>query len=266
MRRIAPICLLALAAACGSSETPQPATPDVQTRDVTYEQNGTTLKGLLAWDANQAGPRPGVLVVHEWWGHDEHARNQARKLAEAGYVGLALDMYGNGKTAAHPEQAQAFMEEALKTPAVLAARFNAARDFLAQDSHVDPEQLAAIGFCFGGTVALNMARAGADLDAVATFHAALGTETPAQPNQLKAKILVLTGEADPMVPAEAVQAFREEMTAAGADFRIVSYPGAKHSFTNPSADSHGMEQLSYDPASAEASWKEMLSFFERVFG
>lgn len=263
MRRMALAVMTAAAVACGTSE---PAGRDIQTREVTYQQNGTSLTGFLAWDASEAAPRPGVLVIHEWWGHDEHARNQARKLAEAGYVGFALDMYGEGRTAAHPEEAQTFMEEALKDPAVLAARFEAARDFLMKDPNVDAEHIAAIGYCFGGAVALNMARAGADLDAVVTFHAALGTDTPAQAGQVKPRILVLTGEADPMVPTEAVEAFGAEMSAAGADVRIVSYPGAKHSFTNPNADSHGMEQLGYDAAAAEASWQEMLDFFAQVFG
>jgi len=223
---------------------------NIQSSEISYRAGGVEMKGYIAWDADRAGPRPGVLVVHEWWGVNDYARRRANMLAELGYTGMAVDMYGEGRTAAHPEEAQTFMEEALKDPAVLAARFEAARDFLMKDANVDAEHVAAIGYCFGGAVAFNMARAGADLDAVVTFHAALGTDTPAQAGQVKPRILVLTGEADPMVPAEAVEAFGAEMSAAGADVRIVSYPGAKHSFTNPNADSHGMEQLGYDAAAA----------------
>jgi dienelactone hydrolase len=207
-----------------------------------------------------------VLVVHEGWGHDEHVRNQARRLAEAGYVGFALDIYGDGRHAEHPADAQKFMEEATKDPAVVLARFNAARDQLAQDPNVDPDRIAAIGYCFGGAVVLNMARSGADLDGVVSFHGALAAEVPAAAGQVRAPILVLTGEADPMVPAEAVEAFRQEMTTAGATFRIVAYPGARHSFTNPSAGTHGMPELAYDQAADEQSWQEMLRFFEEIFG
>ena len=237
----------------------------MQTRDVEYSQNGTSLKGLLAWDANAAGRRPGVLVVHEWWGHDEHARNQARRLAEAGYVGFALDMYGDGEQAAHPEDAQKFVEEATKDLNVLTARFNAARDVLAKDPNVNPDRIAAIGYCFGGGVVLGMARMGADLDAVVSFHGALESPVAAKPGAVKARVLVLHGEADQMVMPAHVEAFRKEMTDAGANFRIVTFPGAKHSFTNPKAESHGMDALAYDEDADRKSWAEMLALFKEVW-
>src|SRR5207237_6919287 len=148
------------------------------------------------------GRRPGVLVVHEWWGHNEHARHQARRLAEAGYVGLALDMFGKGKVASHPEEAQAFVAEVTKDPAVLAARFNAALEQLKRDPHVDTTRIAAIGYCFGGAVVLGMARTGADLAAVVTFPGALATTPPAHTGKVTARILVLAGGADPFVPPE----------------------------------------------------------------
>ncbi len=245
--------------------TQGPPRARVQTREVEYRQGDTVLKGFIAWNDAAAGKRPGVLVVHEWWGLNEHARNQARRLAEAGYVGFALDMYGNGKVTTHPKDAQAFVAEATKDPAVLAARFNAALDALKKDPRVDTARIAAIGYCFGGAVALGMARAGALLAAVVTFHGALSTQTPAQPGKVKARILVLAGGADPFVPPEQVDAFKKEMQAAGAHFEVVTYAGAKHGFTNPNAATYGMEQLAYNATADRESWAAMLTLFREVF-
>ena len=253
---------IALAAAV-LTQTPPRAR--VQTREIEYRQGDTVLKGFIAWDDAVQGKRPGVLVVHEWWGLNDHAKNQARRLAEAGYVGLALDMYGDGKVTTHPQDAQGFVAEVTKDPAVLAARFNAALAQLKQDPHVDTTRLAAVGYCFGGAVVLGMARAGADLAAVVTFHGALATQTPAKPGKVKARILVLAGAADPFVPPEQVEAFKKEMQAAGARFQVVSYPGAKHGFTNPDAASYGMNQLAYDAAADRESWAAMLKLFREVF-
>ncbi|MGE3616355.1 MAG: dienelactone hydrolase family protein [Gemmatimonadales bacterium] len=257
-------------AGCGKAESGQSeaAAPKVETREVEYQLNGETLKGFMAWDANATDKRPGVVVVHEWWGHNEHARNQARRLAEAGYPAFALDMYGNGQSTQHPDTAQALMMAAMSDPAKLVARFTAALEQLRQDPHVDPERIAAIGYCFGGAVVLSMARAGTDLDAVASFHGALAGLTPADSGNVKARILVMTGAADPFVPAEQVEAFRQEMTSAGAGDRttIISYPGAKHGFTNPDAASFGMDALAYDATADQQSWAEMLKMFGEVFG
>lgn len=242
------------------------ASAAIKTREIEYRQGDTALQGFLAWDDAAKGGRPGVLVVHEWWGHNEHARNQARRLAKAGYVGFALDMYGKGKVATHPRDAEAFMGEATKDPAVVNARFNAALELLRKDPHVDPEKIAAIGYCFGGAVVLGMARSGADLDAVVSFHGALATKAPAGKGQVRARVLVLTGAADPMVPPGHVEAFRSEMTAAGAKFEVVSFPGVKHSFTNPGADKTGMDGLAYDREADNKSWAAMLGLFRQVFG
>ena len=238
----------------------------IQTKEVEYRQGTTVLKGFIAWDDAVAGKRPGVLVVHEWWGLNDHARNQARRLAEAGYVGFALDMYGAGKVTTHPQEAQAFATEATRDPDVVAARFNAALDLLKRDPRVDPARIAAIGYCFGGGVVLGMARSGADLAAVVSFHGSLGTKTPAQSGKVKARVLVLAGGADPFVPAEQVEAFRKEMQAAGARFEVVTYPGAKHGFTNPDAATYGMPQLAYDAAADRESWAAMRKLFHEVFG
>ncbi|HYL21813.1 MAG TPA: dienelactone hydrolase family protein [Gemmatimonadales bacterium] len=242
-----------------------PRSVDVRTREVEYRQGDTVLHGFVAWDEAARGKRPGVLVVHEWWGLNEHTRNQAKRLAEAGYVAFALDLYGSGKSTTHPQEAQAFAAEAAKDPAVLAARFNAALEQLKRDPHVDPQRIAAIGYCFGGTVALNMARAGADLAAVVSFHGVLATTTPAQPGKVKARLLVLTGAADPFVPPAQVAAFQDEMKAAGVRFEVISYPGAKHGFTNPNAAQFGMEQLAYNAEADKQSWSAMLRLFREVF-
>ena len=241
------------------------ASAEIKTKVVDYTVGGTALQGFIAWDDASAGKRPGILVVHEWWGHNEHARNAARRLAEAGYVGFALDMYGKGKLAAHPDDAMKFMTEATKDPAALGARFNAALAELKKDPHVDLARIGAIGYCFGGTVVVSQARLGADLDVVASFHGGLGGLPPVKPGAVKARVLVYTGAADPMIPAEQVEAFRKDMTAAGAKVDIVTYPGAKHGFTNPDAGSFGMDALAYDAAADKASWAAMLKAFKEVF-
>lgn len=237
------------------------ASAALRSRTVDYSAGDTPLQGYLAWDDAVKGRRPGVIVVHEWWGHNAHARHAAERLAKAGYVALALDMFGKGKLAEHPDQAQAFVAEAMKD-AHAPERFNAALAILRSDPHCDTTRVGAIGYCFGGAVVLGMARAGADLKAVGTFHGALATQTPAQPGAVKAKLLIQTGEADPMVNAEAVAAFEKEMTDANADFRIIRYPGAKHSFTNPDADKHGVPGLEYNAAADQKSWAELIKFFK----
>lgn len=239
--------------------------PDIQTREIEYRFGDTALQGFIAWDDAIQGKRPGVLVVHEWWGHNQHARNQARRLAEAGYVGFALDMYGKGKLATHPEDAQAMATEATQDPSVAMGRFNAALERLKQDPHVDPQQIAAIGYCFGGAVVLTMARAGADLDAVASFHGAMPTSPPVDSGTVKARLLVLAGAADPLVPPEQVATFEDEMEAAGARIEVISYPGAMHSFTNPEADARGMDGLAYDAEADRRSWAALLQMLDEVF-
>jgi len=240
------------------------AAAEVHTKEITYTQGHQVLQGFLAWSDAAKGKRPGVLVVHEWWGHNDHARNQAKRLAEAGYVGFALDLYGKGKVATHPKDAEALMTEAAKDPAALEAKFNAALAQLKQNPLVDPGKIAAIGYCFGGAVVLGRARAGADLAAVVSFHGVLATTTPAAKGTVTARVLVLTGAADPMIPPDQVAAFEKEMTAAGATFQVVSYPGAKHSFTNPEADQRGIDALAYHAEADQQSWAAMLALFKEV--
>ena len=235
----------------------------VKSRIVEYTHEGVPLQGYIAWDDAAKGKRPGVLVVHEWWGHNQHARNAADRLARAGYVAFALDMFGKGKLATHPDAAQAFVAESMQDANTLPGRFNTALDLLKADEHVDATRIGAIGYCFGGAVVMEMARHGADLKAVGTFHGAIAARTPAEPGKIKAKLLVQTGAADPMVPADVVAAFEKEMKNAGASYRVISYPGAKHSFTNPDADKAGMPQLAYDANADKKSWAELIKFFKK---
>jgi dienelactone hydrolase len=240
---------------------------EVKSKVIDYKQGDTQLQGLLAWDDAAKGKRPGVLIVHEWWGNTQQARDQALRLAkDAGYVAFALDMYGKGKVTTHPKDAQAFMAEATKDPKTVDARFNAALDILKQSPQVDPSKIGAIGYCFGGGVVLTEVRKGADLQVVATFHGALKTDHPAKPGTVKPRILVMTGGADPTVPADQVEAFRKEMTDAGAKFEIITYPGAKHGFTNPDADKAGIDALAYNADADKKSWAAMLATFKQVFG
>jgi len=237
--------------------------------EVSYQAGDTTLKGYLARDTAMQGKRPGILVVHEWWGHNEYARKRAEQLAELGYVALAVDMYGDGRTAAHPDDAGKFAGAVRSNLPLMEARFEAARDFLNSQPDVDPEQNAAIGYCFGGGVVLEMARSGADLDGVVSFHGSLGGGGTASPGEVKARILVLNGADDPFVTAEQIAAFKAEMDAAGADYTFINYPGAKHSFTNPGADAFGEKfglPLAYDAEADADSWAEMQAFFQSVFG
>lgn len=241
------------------------ASAELKTQDIEYKVGSTVLQGVAAWDDAQPSKRPGVLVVHEWWGLNAHAKNQALRLAKAGYVGFALDMYGKGKLAQHPKDAQAFVAEATSDPATARARFAAGLAQLRKLPQVDPGKVAAIGYCFGGAVVLDMARVGEELLAVASFHGALGSKLKA-PKGIKPRILVATGSDDPMVPAELVTAFENEMTAAGARFQVIRYPGAKHGFTNPDADKAGMPALGYNAAADTASWDALLKLLSEVFG
>src|SRR5512143_2317705 len=244
-----------------------PAHAKVVGKDVEYTADGVTLKGYLAYDSALKSKVPGVLVVHEWWGLNDYARKRARMLAELGYTALAVDMYGEGKTASHPDDAGKFSSELMKNFDTAKARFVAAEDFLKKQPTVDPERIAAIGYCFGGGVVLNMARQGADLKAVASFHGMLTAVQAAQPGMVKAKIRVYTGADDKFVPAEAVEGFRKEMADANADVKIISYPGAVHSFTNPDSTALGKKfnlPLAYNKKADRESWDDMKKFFDEV--
>ena len=240
----------------------------VQGKEVTYMVGETTLKGYLAYDDAAKEARPGILVVHEWWGHNEYARKRARMFAERGYTALALDMYGDGKQAHHPDDAGKFATEVSQNAALTQARFEGALALLKREKSVDPDNIAAVGYCFGGTVVLNMARIGEPLKAVASFHGGLSTQHPAEPGRVKARIISFTGTEDPMIPATQVAAFRQEMENASVNYKVVTYPGVKHAFTNPEADKHAAKfklPLAYNAAADKASWNEALAFLAEAF-
>ncbi len=244
------------------------AEPQIEGKAVQYSSGGVVLKGYLAYDKIVTGARPGVLVVHEWWGQNEYVRKRARMLAEMGYTALALDMYGEGKEATHPDDAAKFSSELMKNFDVAKARFMAAMEFLKKQPTVDPDRIAAIGYCFGGGVVLNMARQGVDLKGVASFHGSLAAVKPAEPGHVKAKILVLHGADDKFVKPEQIEAFKQEMKAAGADFEFIAYPGAVHGFTNPDADEYGKKfnlPLAYNAEADKKSWEELKKFLADIF-
>ncbi len=240
----------------------------VQGREVSYQANGTTLKGYIAYDDSIKGKRPAVLVVHEWWGHNDYVRHRADMLAKLGYTALAVDMYGDGKLANHPDDAGKFATEVSQNMPMAKARFEAGMKLLRKQKTVDAGEMAAIGYCFGGGVVLNMARLGENLKGVASFHGALSTDSPAQPGKIKARIISFTGEDDVMITADKVALFRQEMDAAGANYRVVTYPGVKHSFTNPDADELGKKfnlPLAYNAAADKDSWQQATVFLREVF-
>jgi len=236
--------------------------------EVSYSSGETTMKGYLAYDDAISGRRPGVLVVHEWWGQNEYARKRARMLAELGYTALAVDMYGNGKRATHPEDASKFSGELRNNLTEATARFEAAMKLLRLHPTVEPGKIAAIGYCFGGGIVLEMARRGFNLRAVASFHGSLGTEHPTRKGMIKAKLLVANGADDPFTTPEQIAAFKQEMDAAEVDYKFINYPGAKHSFTNPDADKLGKQYnlpLAYNQAADEASWQALQELFREAF-
>lgn len=235
---------------------------------ISYDAQGTMLKGYIAYDDAFRGKRPAVLVVHEWWGHNSYVRRRANMLAEQGYTALAVDMYGDGKVAMHPNDAGKFATEVSRNMPMATARFEAGMKLLRADKTVDASKLAAIGYCFGGGVVLNMARAGEPLKAVVSFHGSLSTDTPAQAGKIKARILSFTGENDAMITADKVVAFQQEMSDAKAKFRVVTYPGVQHSFTNPDADELGMKfnlPLAYNAAADQDSWQQTTVFLHDAF-
>lgn len=244
------------------------ASAELQTRTLKYTVDGESFTGYMAYDDAHEGKRPGVLVVHEWWGHNEFARDQAEKIAKAGYTALALDMYGSGKVADHPDDAKAFMQEATSDMAAATRRFEAAMTLLQEHDTVDADRIAAQGYCFGGAVVLNMARQGLDLDGVVSFHGSLGTSLETSPGDISARVQAYTGGADPFVPPEQVAGFVTEMQNAEADLTLVSFPGVQHSFTNPGADQlaekFGMP-VGYDEAAASRSWDGTLEFYQEIF-
>lgn len=242
-----------------------PAT--IHSEPVTYRAGDTTLRGFLATTATQDA-RPGVLVVHEWWGLNDYIRRRARMLAELGYTALAVDMYGDGRVADNAAEAGALMTAVVNDRKAAEARFAAGFDLLKAQPGTDGNRIAAIGYCFGGAVVLHAARLGLPLRGVVSFHGALGSMHTPTPGGVRAKILVCHGAADSLVPDSDVAAFKHEMDQARADYRFVTYDNALHSFTNPDADTNGKKYdipLAYDAVADQRSWQDMREFLTRIF-
>ena len=237
----------------------------VKTETVEYKNGDQTLRGVVAYDDAVTGKRPGVLVAPEWWGLNDYAKSRARQLAELGYVAFVGDYYGDGKSTEDPKEAGAWVGPVRSDPAKLRALGNAALDQLKARPEVDQTKLAAIGYCFGGTAVLELARAGADLKGVVSFHGGLATTAPAKAGDVKAQVLVAHGLADPMVTQEEVGNFIIEMNDARATYEIDAYGGAVHAFTNPKADSHNIPGIKYDARADTRSWEAMKSFFAEIF-
>lgn len=243
---------------------------NIQSEEFSYSAGGVEMSGYIAWDSEVEGERPGVLVVHEWWGNNPYSQSRANMLAELGYVGMALDMYGNGRNAANPDEAGELMNGLLSDLATVRSRFNAALDAMKAHRMVDAENCAAIGYCMGGGIVLHMARYGADLKAVGSFHGALplGVAAEGEGSEVTARIGVYHGEDDVLIPEEAVAGFKAEMEKTGADCLFVTLPTALHGFSNTLATTNGEKYglpLRYDARADAASWNHLQLLLVSAF-
>lgn len=237
----------------------------MKTETYDYQDGDLKLRGYLAYDENKSDKRPGVLVMPEAFGLGAQAKSRVERLAELGYVALGGDPYGDGRELNDLQEAIKMATGLMQDASVFRRRARAALDQLASLPQVDSSRLAAIGYCMGGTFSLELARDGAPLCGVVSFHGGLGTQRPAAAGEVKARILICTGAEDPFVPVAQVNAAAEEFTKAGADWQIISYGGARHSFTNPDAGRVGNPALAYNKLADERSWNAMKSFFEEIF-
>jgi dienelactone hydrolase len=237
----------------------------VKTRIVEYKLGDTVLEGYLAWDEAKSGDRPGVLVVHEWTGINDHTRQRTEALAKLGYVAFAADIYGKGIRPTAPSDAAKTAGIYKKDRSLMRARARAGLEELKKQKFVDPQRLAAIGFCFGGTTVLELARDGADVKGIISFHGGLSTPTPQDAKNIKGKVLALHGADDPFVKAEEVAAFQDEMRKANADWQFVSYGNAVHSFTNVAAGTDNSKGAAYNEKADRRSWEAMKAFFTEIF-
>lgn len=262
--------VLAMAACNNEDKEPETATakePLLKEEDVTYTGDSTTMDGFVVYDQNMEGVRPAVIVIPEWWGLNEYPKERAKKLASLGYIAMAIDMYGNGKTADNPDSAGKYATPFYSDPQMAQRRFDAALARLKSYSQTDTSRIAAIGYCFGGAQVLNMARLGENLKGVVSFHGNL-MGVPADKNTLKAAILVCHGAADPFVPAAEVAKFKKEMDSVGADYTFKAYDEATHAFTNPASTENGKKfnlPIAYNAAADSASWQDMKAFFGKIF-
>ncbi len=230
---------------------------------VEYKENGVTLKGFIAWDDAVTEKRPGILVVHEWWGINDQIRNRAKQLAELGYVAFALDMYGEGEATDHPKKASEMMEHLQKNEELLLSRANAGLEILKKNEMVDTSKLAAIGYCFGGYVVLKMAYSGVDLKSLVTFHGSL--PVPEDTSKIKPEILICHGREDTFIPEKNVKGIKEAFDKNGIKYKFISYADAVHGFTVPDADKRGINGIGYNEKADKESWQEMQDWFKMSF-
>jgi dienelactone hydrolase len=256
-----------------TKETEQPTAPKLKEENITYEGDGATMYGFVAYDTSYDDdapssaiiPKPAVLVIHEWWGLNDYTKMRARELAKLGYVAMAIDLFGNGQTAANPQEAMIATTPFYKDPQKAKRRFDAAMAKLKSYRRVDQNKIAAIGYCFGGNMVLKMATMGEDLKAVVSFHGGLDGITPNK-EATKAQILICHGSDDSFVPKEQVNRFRKQFDSVGTPYTFKAYPGATHAFTNPGSTETGKKfslPIAYNPAADSASWKDMREFFDQ---
>ena len=250
-----------------ATDTATSKEPKWKEENVTYTGDSATMNGYIVYDENNTQKRPGVLVVPEWWGLNDYPKFRAKELAKLGYIAMAVDIYGDGKTADNPDSAGKLAMAFYKNPSKAKARIDAAMAKLKTYSQVDPSNIAAVGYCFGGGVLLNTVRLGDDLKGVVSFHGSL-IGTPAKKDLLKSKILVCHGGADPFVPQKDADLFKKQMDSIGAAYTFKVYPGAMHAFTNPNATEMGKKfkiPIAYNGVADTASWNDMKTFFSDLF-
>lgn len=236
----------------------------VVSRTVSYKHEGAELEGYMAYDDSISGKRPGVLVVHEWWGLNDYVRRRANMLAELGYVAFAADMYGKGKVTEDVKQASEWAGQFKGNVGLLRGRVQAGLDVLKKEKLVDPAHLAAIGYCFGGTTVQHLAFTGAELKVIVSFHGELVNPSEEESGLDKAKILIAQGSADGLVKPENVKDYIDAMNKTKIDWRMIIYSGAKHSFTNQDSDRAGLPGVGYDKNADARSWADMKAFFKEV--
>ena len=240
--------------------------PDLKEEKISYTLDGKNYNDVVVYDDNLKGKRPAILVVPEWWGLNDYTKSRAKQLARLGYIAMAVDMYGDGKNAANPKEAQQFASTYYKNPALTKTRLDAAISQLKSYPQTDSSNMASIGYCFGGFVVLNAAKLGAGLKGVVSFHGGLTGVTPDK-NVLKAKILVCHGGADEFENPHVAE-FKKQMDAIGADYTFKVYPDASHAFSNPAATVNGEKfnmPIRYNEAADIASWNDMKEFFKKLF-
>jgi dienelactone hydrolase len=246
---------------------PEMKEPKLKEEVVSYQLDSSTRNNFVVYDENMEGKRPMVFVIHEWWGLNDYAKMRARELAKLGYIAMAIDMYGDGKMGTDPKIAGELATPFYANPGSVRPVYAAAWNKLKTYSQADTTKVAAIGYCFGGAMVLNLAKLGEDLDGVVSFHGNLNV-VPANKDLLKAKVLVCHGGADSFVPQEEVEQFKKQMDSIGANYSLKVYAGATHAFTNPEATATGEKfklPIKYDAAADSASWKDMKDFFKQVF-